>query len=53
VTMECAMKRYMSLCMGCIPRVGCEMLTGYCLRGLHCDRCGRKDDLAMVVIKEN
>lgn len=40
--------RYASYCMVCIGQTAASMLTGYCIRGERCDRCGRLSDLAMV-----
>lgn len=43
---------YPSLCQSCVWATALAgthpvMLTGYCLRDLRCDRCGRVADLAM------
>ncbi len=41
---------YAAWCMPCCQAHHPDMLTGYSLRQLPCDRCGRMADLAMVKI---
>ena len=38
-----------SLCRDCCTGRGDDMLTTYCMTGLHCERCGRQSDLAIVI----
>lgn len=40
--------KYASYCQNCCWRTKPQMMTGYCLSGQKCDRCGRVSDLAMV-----
>ena len=40
--------QYAAWCMHCCCANHPDMLTGYSLRHLPCDRCGRMTDLAMV-----
>ena len=41
-----------SVCQHCVWETHPDMLTGYCLKALACDRCGRVSDLAMTKRKE-
>jgi hypothetical protein len=40
----------MLICQHCEWQVQYEMLTGYCLRDLACERCNRITDLAIVQV---
>lgn len=44
--------RCQSWCQNCCMSFHPDMLTGYCLIGLRCDKCCRTTDLAMVVVRE-
>lgn len=39
---------YSSLCQNCVTVLHPVMLTGYCLLGLSCGRCGQVSPLALV-----
>ena len=39
---------YPCWCMSCIDMVNPQMMTGYCIWGAYCDRCGNLTNLAIV-----
>lgn len=41
---------YASYCLPCVGQTKVVMLTGYSLKGCHCDRCYRRSDLAVVKV---
>ena len=40
-----------SYCQRCCWATHVQMMTGYCLHGVVCDRCGVVGDLAMVKLR--
>lgn len=40
--------QFATLCPYCIDELHPQMLTGYCMTAVHCDRCNRVTDCAMV-----